>query len=293
MAQAASKRRISVGVLFWIAFILLVLVIFLANRTNIEQILDSTGLVDVVRDRFSPEQTDVDPDAVTSGAGSESTTTDGDDGRTATDQTTDPSRRVLFEEPATTPDAALDTSAENALPPAVEKRIETPAVTSQQTQPVNEPIAQRAPSPDPTKPNRLMADLFFIRVNSDGRVFPQRVTRPVYYDSSPLTETINALIAGPRGDELEDGLLNLIPNGTELLSAHVQNGVAYLNFNRAFRFNQMGAEGTVAQLVQIVYSSTEFPTVDRVQILIEGETLEYLSGEGVYVGEPLGRDSFG
>ncbi|MFW6293829.1 MAG: hypothetical protein ACOC7V_16110, partial [Spirochaetota bacterium] len=55
MAESSRKRRTSIGVLFWIAFILLVLVIFLANRSNIEQVLESTGIVEVVRDRFTED----------------------------------------------------------------------------------------------------------------------------------------------------------------------------------------------------------------------------------------------
>jgi spore germination protein GerM len=55
----------------------------------------------------------------------------------------------------------------------------------------------------------------------------------------------------------------------------------------------MGVEGFVAQLQQIIYSTTEFPTVDRVQILIEGKRVEYLGGEGIYIGEPISRNTFG
>ena len=148
------------------------------------------------------------------------------------------------------------------------------------------------PDQDVTRPNRRMAALFFIRVTDDGRTFAQRVVRPVAYDQSPLTETIRALIAGPTGEELDEGLLNLIPTETQLISAHVDNGIAYLNFNQAFRFNPMGAEGTVAQLQQIIYSSTEFPTVTRVQFLIDGERIDYVGGDGIFIGEPLGRDAF-
>ena len=280
MAQAAAKKRVSVGVLFWIAFILLVLVIFLANRSNIQDILESTGLVNVMRDRFATEEADNTP----------APTED-----TESVNTTDEPTGVAFDElPARTEPGTAPSVSDSGAVPITDAPQKTPVVVSQNTSPADQqPVAQRAPSPDPTKPNRLMADLYFIRVSSEGRIYPHHVVRPVYYDSSPLTETINALISGPVGNELEDGLLNLIPNGTELLSAHVQNSVAYLNFNQAFRFNQMGAEGTVAQLVQIIFASTEFPTVDRVQFLIEGERVEYLSGEGVYVGEPLGRDAFG
>jgi spore germination protein GerM len=284
-SMPAEKRRTSVGVLFWIALILLVLVIFLANRSNIEQVLETTGLVDAVRHRFDSGEEETDapslPTDATDPAPEEPAPVrfTGNDpvDRTAPEpappvQNQSPSTTVTTE-PEPTPEPSARTSAEE----------EAPAV--------DEP-AQRAPSPDPAKPNRYMAGLYYIKVTDDGRTFPQRVVRPVYYASSPLTETINTLIGGPSGDELADGLLNLIPDGTQLLSAQVRNSVAYLNFNENFRFNPLGAEGTVAQLLQIIYSSTEFPTVSQVQFLVEGETIDYLGGDGIYVGEPLGRNAF-
>ncbi|MFW6251237.1 MAG: GerMN domain-containing protein, partial [Alkalispirochaetaceae bacterium] len=112
------------------------------------------------------------------------------------------------------------------------------------------------------------------------------------FTDSPMTETIKALLSGPTIDELNMGLLNLIPEGTELRSAWVRDGVAYLNFNEAFRFNPMGVEGFLAQLQQVVFSTTEFSTIEEVQILIEGERVDYLGGDGIYIGEPLARSHF-
>ncbi len=273
MSKPSGSRKTSIGVLFWIAFILLVLVIFLANRGNIEQVLETTGIVEVIRDRFGGA--DPTPDAPAT-----------PDPEEPTPQPVEDPRVTIEERPSVpqTPPAA---------DPPPQAQPESPSPDPAQPQvPQRQTPAQRAPSPDPEKPNRLMAGLYFIRVTEDGRTYPQRVVRPVYYDSGPLTETINALLAGPTGEELKNGLLNTIPEGTRLISAHVQNGTAYLNFNQAFRFNALGAEGTVAQLLQIIYSSTEFPTVERVQFLVDGERIDYLGGDGIFVGEPLGRNAF-
>lgn len=139
-----------------------------------------------------------------------------------------------------------------------------------------------------TGPQRTMQrDLFFILVSDDGRILAESVERTIRYESGPLTSTLEALIAGPTAEDLNRGLLSLIPSGTELLSARVASGVAFLNFNEAFRFNSMGLEGLLAQLQQVVRTATQFSTVDAVQILIEGQTEEYLGGDGVYIGEPL------
>ena len=61
----------------------------------------------------------------------------------------------------------------------------------------------------------------------------------------------------------------------------MKDGTAYLDFSEAFRFNSLGKEGLSAQLQQVVYSATEFSTVKRVQILLEGKTADYLGPEGL------------
>ncbi|MDC7234368.1 MAG: GerMN domain-containing protein [Spirochaetales bacterium] len=134
--------------------------------------------------------------------------------------------------------------------------------------------------------------IYFVKVNAEGQISLKSVTRAVDYSSSPLTQTINTLISGPGSDEINKGSLSLIPEGSRLLSARVENGTAYLNFNEAFRFNPLGREGYLAQLKQVVYTSTEFPSIKNVQIMIEGVIREYLGGEGFYIGEPLSRESF-
>ncbi|MFW6234973.1 MAG: hypothetical protein ACOC4I_06340, partial [Spirochaetota bacterium] len=61
--MAKKRSRSSLGVLFWIAFILLVLVVFLVNRPRIERVLESTQLVEVLQRRLQDEEPPaVDPD---------------------------------------------------------------------------------------------------------------------------------------------------------------------------------------------------------------------------------------
>ena len=86
--------------------------------------------------------------------------------------------------------------------------------------------------------------------------------------------------------------MSLIPEGTKLLGASVKNGVATLNFNENFEFNTIGVEGYIGQLMQIVYTATEFSTVKSVQFLIEGQHKDYLGSEGQWIGSPLARSSF-
>lgn len=134
--------------------------------------------------------------------------------------------------------------------------------------------------------------LCFVMIDGDGSVVRKMAKRTVAKTDSPLTYSINELLKGPNSTiSGEKNLSTLIPKGTKLLSAKVQNKVAYLNFNQAFEFNEIGIEGYIHQLEQIVYTATAFSTVESVQFLIEGQKVEYLA-EAQWIGSPLSRKSF-
>jgi len=150
--------------------------------------------------------------------------------------------------------------------------------------------------PQQTKPVVSASDmsikLYFMEIDSDGSVNRHEVTRKMKKSNSPLVDAINALISGPTSEEEKTGCRSLIPAESKLLGATVKNGVATLNFSGEFEFNQYGVEGTLGQLQQIVYTATAFPTVESVQILVDGELKEYLGSEGVWIGTPLNRNNY-
>lgn len=151
------------------------------------------------------------------------------------------------------------------------------------------------PKKETPKPAAQMMNvkLFFVQVDSDGNVNRKNITRSIEKNDSPLTSTIRALLNGPT--ESEKNCMSLIPEGTRLLGASVRDGIAALNFSEEFEFNSVGAEGYRAQLMQIVFTATEFATVESVQFLIEGKRKEYIgSGEDVWmwIGSPYTRSNF-
>jgi spore germination protein GerM len=286
MARSKRKKRASVGILFWIAFVLFVAVVFLYNKQNIENVLETTGLVEVLSDRIGisseeapPEVTREDGDGGTSdGSGSDG----GSNGGGGSD----------VQRPPAEPEVELEPVEPERTPQPEEQAAEDEQQTEDAGEEERVTEAQQQKEPE-VQPRRRTSRIYYIRVTDDGTIYPEQVERIVSYVDSPMTQTLNVLLKGPTPEELNLGLLNLIPEDTRLISAAVKDGVAYLNFNESFRFNPMGVEGFIAQLQQIVYSTTEFPTVDRVQILIEGKQVEYLGGEGIYIGEPVSRNTFG
>ena len=192
-------------------------------------------------------------------------------------------------------------------PPAQEGQ---PAVAVQPDEPQSVPAVPPVPEsaetpsavpqtpPAPTVPPApavatSTAKLFFVSIDNDGSVTRKEMARTITKNDSPLTGNIRLLLEGPSMAERSKGCRSLIPDGTRLLSATVRDGVATLNFSEEFEFNQrVGVEGYIAQLMQIVYTATEFPTVNSVQFLIDGVRKEYLGSEGVWIGSPLSRSSF-
>ncbi len=167
-----------------------------------------------------------------------------------------------------------------------------PAESAKPKEEVKEtPKKQEEKKPAATGTTELQ--LCFVNIDGDGSVVRQIVKRKVSKSDSPLTASINLLLKGPDTTiSAERNLMSLIPAGTKLLSAKVQGGVAYLNFNEAFEINTYGVEGYIHQLEQIVYTATAFSTVSSVQFLIEGEKRDYLGSEGVLIASPLSRSSF-
>ena len=121
-------------------------------------------------------------------------------------------------------------------------------------------------------------------------MFLSPAKRAIPVNDSPLISTLNALLQGPTAEEKRLGLVSLIPPGTRVLGAAVDRNIATINFNDSFLFNSYGAEGYLAQLRQIIWTATEFPNINAVQIHIDGKKVEFL-GETIRIDRPHGRDS--
>jgi len=134
--------------------------------------------------------------------------------------------------------------------------------------------------------------LFFVSVDPNGRLLMKSVIRPIPASDSPLHDALEALLKGPTSPELNGGLLSMIPMEAKLLNVLVRGDTAYVDFSESFRFNAQGTEALNAQLRQVVYAATEFPSVKNVQVLLDGKKVRYLGPEGARIDLPLSRTSF-
>jgi germination protein M len=248
-----AKKRRTLGCLFYIALVLLVLVVFLFNRGRVQEVLEKTGFTRLF-DRSVEEPAEV---VVT---------------------------------PLETEQPQAEEQDKAAPPAAPEEQPEEIVITVEKDAEAIPEKSKETPKRESTRTRQ--SRLFFISVTEDGQINMKGVIRAVEYVDAPLTATLGALLQGPTTAEVNRGLISLISPQTRINSVYIKGATAYIDVNEAFRFNSLGKEGMVAELKQVVYTATEFPTVKTVQILIEGEVSKYLGPEGVRIDKPLSRGSF-
>lgn len=101
---------------------------------------------------------------------------------------------------------------------------------------------------------------------------------------------MEALLAGPNALERDLGMGSEVPAGTRLLGIDIANGLATVDLSGAFGSGG-GSLSKTTRVAQVVYTLTQFETVDRVTIRLDGKEVEGIGGEGV-PAKNLTRDDF-
>lgn len=96
---------------------------------------------------------------------------------------------------------------------------------------------------------------------------------------------VEALMAGTE----KKGLANVFPKKAKLLQVTVSGKVAKVDFSRELQKNFVGGSTGEEMLVgSVVNTLTEFPEIQKVQILVDGQEVETLSGH-MDLSQPLPR----
>jgi hypothetical protein len=165
----------------------------------------------------------------------------------------------------------------------------SPAAGTPSASPDTSPAASRGPA---TAPSASPAPTTTVRVylfqpdpaGGDAHLVP--VLRTVPATRAVATAAVRELLAGPASDER--GLLTMIPAGSQLLGITIDGSVATVDLTGAFESGG-GSASMFGRLAQLIYTLTQFPTVDTVRLRLDGQSVESIGGEGVIVGAGLGR----
>lgn len=93
---------------------------------------------------------------------------------------------------------------------------------------------------------------------------------------------LEALVAGPTEAELARGLASEVPADTRVLSVRFDDGLVTIDLSRAFVAGG-GTASMLARLHQVRYSAVRPGPVEAVALLVEGDPLRVLGGEGLMV----------
>jgi hypothetical protein len=119
------------------------------------------------------------------------------------------------------------------------------------------------------------------------------VAAPRTHATTPrvATAAVEALLAGPTAAERAAGLTTAIPDGTRLLGISIHAGVATVDLTSQYQSGG-GSRSMQMRLGQVVYTLTQFPTVQRVRFRLDGTPVNVFSGEGIVLDHPVGRSDY-
>jgi len=150
---------------------------------------------------------------------------------------------------------------------------------------------------DDPAPGTSEVRLYFIAPGggNEGRAEPFLVSVERELPSTPRIAhaTLRALIDGPSAAErdLIDDVSTAVPGETLLLGVTIDDRVATVDLSREFESGG-GSFSMFSRLAQVVYTVTQFPTVDAVRFELDGQPVTVFSGEGIVLEEPVSRDDY-
>ena len=207
--------------------------------------------------------------------------------------------------------AACSSSSEDAAaPPTVvpdataEPTATTPAPTSSPTPPpaptepppATEPPAPPPPTPVPTEtptpdsepaqqPPVQLLNVYWLQ-GEDLAVSGGAVPT-----ASPARAAIERLLSGPDFSDEQRSMETAIAEGVTLLGLTIRDGRAIVDLSPEFEAVSYGTAGELAMVAQLVFTVTQFPTVDSVDIWIDGVERDYILSHGLDAHD-LTRENF-
>ena len=116
-------------------------------------------------------------------------------------------------------------------------------------------------------------------------------TRVVPKTQQTGAAAMKALLEGPTAAEKDAGMSSAIPAGTTFLGLQIKDGIATVDLSVEYGSGG-GSLSMFTRLAQVVFTLTQFPTVEGVRFKLDGELIDMLGGEGIIVDEPVDREDY-
>ena len=278
-----QKRIFTFGLIFWVGFIVIMCFLFYLNRKSISKTITkingspSTSIAtaesqkndikETIEKNEGATHTDTAEEHMGDEAQDKQNTSD-------TDQKKDRKQDIYYEQESELHEEKDDAQRKDPLEKSEEASL------------IDEP--KQDEKPDETR----TIDVYFVSVSDSGAITREKCARTIQKTSSPMKDSLNALLEGTTKEEAKKGIRSFIPADTKLLSATIKDGIATINLSEDFQFNRYGVEGYNIQLQQIVFTACSFKNVEAVQFLIEGQKRDFLGSEGIWIADPFTMNSF-
>jgi germination protein M len=200
-----------------------------------------------------------------------------------------------------TVDAGPVATDEPDVPSETEEPTDEPTEPVDATDPVDEPEPTTEPTTEPTEPAATddadattTVKLYFVAPGGGtaGRADPFLVSvqRQIPATQRIALATLRELVDGPSAAErsMIDGISTSVPAQTLVLDVTLENRVATVDLSREFESGG-GSFSMFSRLAQVVYTVTQFPTVDEVLFELDGRPVTVFSNEGIVIDGPTSR----
>ena len=148
-----------------------------------------------------------------------------------------------------------------------------------------------SPSRGLARPAAIQSDaltIYLPRLFEDGSLGLRAVSRPAAHRDDRLREALEALIAGPDGDERASAFQYPLQPRTRLRSIAVNGGTAVVDFETGID-RVHGRPYSELVYWAIVHTVTEVAGVDRVTLSYRGDVLRDFGDPAVPIGVAAGR----
>jgi germination protein M len=174
----------------------------------------------------------------------------------------------------------------------------TPGIESPSVDPTASPAGSGASTPTaspavtPATSGTMIVRAYFFLGSFTGNAGLAPVLREVTKTKAVANAAVQALLGGPQGKEINSSpaMYTDVPDGTRLLGLSIADGVATVNLSQEFASDGERAS-FIGRLAQVVYTLTQFPSVDKVAFELDGQRLTAFGDLDVLEG-PVGRSDY-
>lgn len=163
--------------------------------------------------------------------------------------------------------------------------------TKEQSQPIDQPPSGMEAKATSGQPSAEIVNPMQLTVYAkDERGFVAPISLQVEKAEGTAKKALEYMVdGGPSEGRLPAGFSGLLPKGTEVKGINIvkDQKLAVVDFSKAFNDYNLQDERKI--LEAITWTLTGFPTIDKVQIRVEGTAIKEMPVGGTPLDEPLSR----